>query len=50
VSGAADMRTYRTLDAGKALGTVLLAALLPLCPTTGVAVEFASPVSYPVGT
>jgi len=29
---------------------VLLTAFLPLCPTTGVAVEFATPVSYPVGT
>jgi len=43
------MNTYRTPSASKALVTLLLTALLPLCPTTGAALEFASPVSYPVG-
>lgn len=41
------MNSYRTLDAGKALITLLVAAFVP---TTGLAIEFASPVSYPVGT
>jgi len=43
------MNIYRTRNASKALVTLLLTALLPLCPTTGTALEFASPVSYPVG-
>jgi uncharacterized repeat protein (TIGR01451 family) len=44
------MKTCRRLDANKAVVTVFLTALFPLCyPITGFAVEFASPVSYPVG-
>src|SRR5262245_28764826 len=36
---------------GRALGIVFLTAVLPWCyPTTGMAVDFASPVSYHVGT
>jgi hypothetical protein len=38
-------------DSGAALVTVFLTAFLPWCyPTTSLAVEFANPVSYPVGT
>src|ERR1700739_2967802 len=48
--GGLDMNTHRTLHAGKALVVVLLTAFLPLYPTCGYAIEFASPVSYPVGT
>ena len=41
------MNTYRGFNAGNALVTLLIAAFVP---TTGLAIEFASPVSYPVGT
>jgi uncharacterized repeat protein (TIGR02543 family) len=43
------MNTYRTLNATKAPIAMLFTALLPLCPTASVAIQFASPVSYPVG-
>jgi uncharacterized repeat protein (TIGR01451 family) len=43
------MNTIRALNAGNAVVTILLAAFLPLCPTAGLAIEFANPVSYPVG-
>src|ERR1700751_3680003 len=44
------MNTYRTLHPGKALVVVLLTAFLPFYPTCGYAIEFANPMSYPVGT
>ena len=44
------MNTRSMCDSGTALVIVFLTAFLGCCPTTGLAVEFASPVSYPVGT
>src|SRR5262245_3250575 len=49
--GRADMNIHSIRDSGRALGIVFLTAVLPWCyPTTGMAVDFASPVSYHVGT
>lgn len=49
VPGSHYVNTYSTRDARNALVPMLLTALLPLCPTVGLAIEFASPVSYSVG-